>query len=60
MVLTLIRVVFRKVRTKLKIYTQESSFLLILDVRNKAEKKYILGRLGTIFALILYLSTSYK
>jgi hypothetical protein len=52
MVLTLIRIVFRKVRIKLKIYTQDSSFGLILNTRNKAGKMYILGRLGMIFALI--------
>lgn len=47
-----IRVVFRKVVTKLKIYTHDSSLELIFDVGNKADKKFILGRLGTIFALI--------
>jgi len=50
-----IRVVFRKVATKLITYTQDSSVELIFDVGNKADKKFILGRLGTIFALIFYL-----
>ncbi|MHC4642118.1 MAG: hypothetical protein ACYS32_10770 [Planctomycetota bacterium] len=47
-----IKVVFRKEETKLTIYTLVSSVELILDVRNNAEKKHILGRLGTTFALI--------
>lgn len=50
-----IRVVFRKSETKLTIYTYDSSVELIFDIGNKADKKFILGRLGTIFALILYL-----
>ena len=50
-----IRVAFRKVETKLKVYTQDSSLELIFDVSNKAKKNYILGRLGTTFALTLYL-----
>ena len=49
-----IRVVFRKVETKLRIYTQVSSTGPIFGVSNKAKKKCILGRLGTIFALISY------
>jgi hypothetical protein len=50
-----IRVVFRTVETKLKVYTQYSPVGPIIDIRNKANKKFILGRLGTIFALISYL-----
>ena len=53
-VLIHIRVAFRKVETTLKVDALVCPDKLILDVSNKAKKKYILGRLGMIFALILY------